>query len=131
MVENPTCQCKRQGDVGADPWDGKIPGGGDANPVLPGESHGQRSLVGYSPRGHTESDAAEHTPSPPVHLCSITSEEGILHAFLLSTERSYRAGRGGRPSAGTAHTERPRRVMWGPGAGEAWDREESGLEGIL
>ena len=27
--------------------------------LLPGESHGQRSLVGYSPRGHKESDATE------------------------------------------------------------------------
>ena len=27
--------------------------------LLPGESHGQRSLAGYSPRGHTESDTAE------------------------------------------------------------------------
>ena len=34
---------------------------------LPGRSHGQRSLVGYSPRGHRESDMNEpqhaHTPS--------------------------------------------------------------------
>ena len=37
--------------------------------VLPGESHGQRSLVGYSPRGHNELDTTEqlthintHTP---------------------------------------------------------------------
>ena len=28
---------------------------------LPGESHGQRSLVGYSPWGHKESDTAEVT----------------------------------------------------------------------
>ena len=28
---------------------------------LPGESHGQRSLAGYSPRGRKESDAAWHT----------------------------------------------------------------------
>ena len=28
---------------------------------LPGESHGQRSLVGYSPRGRTISDRAEET----------------------------------------------------------------------
>ena len=27
---------------------------------LPGESHGQRSLAGYSPRGHKESDMTEH-----------------------------------------------------------------------
>ena len=26
---------------------------------LPGESHGQRSLAGYSPRGHKESDTTE------------------------------------------------------------------------
>ena len=26
---------------------------------LPGESHGQRSLVGYNPQGHKESDTAE------------------------------------------------------------------------
>ena len=28
---------------------------------LPGESHGQRSLVGYSPWGHKESDKRAHT----------------------------------------------------------------------
>ena len=28
---------------------------------LPGRSHGQRSLVGYSPWGHRESDLTEHT----------------------------------------------------------------------
>ena len=27
----------------------------------PGEFHGQRSLVGYSPQGHTESDMTEVT----------------------------------------------------------------------
>ena len=29
--------------------------------ILPGESHGQRSLVGYSPWGHKESVTAEET----------------------------------------------------------------------
>ena len=28
---------------------------------LPGKFHGQRSLVGYSPWGHKESDMTEHT----------------------------------------------------------------------
>ena len=28
---------------------------------LPGESHGQRSLAGYSPRGHKASDTTEAT----------------------------------------------------------------------
>ena len=29
--------------------------------ILPGKSHGQRSLAGYSPRGHKESDTIETT----------------------------------------------------------------------
>ena len=29
--------------------------------LLPRESHGQRSLAGYSPKGHKESDTTEHT----------------------------------------------------------------------
>ena len=37
-----------------------IPGSGRSTPVfLPGESHGQRSLAGYSPWGHKESDTTE------------------------------------------------------------------------
>ena len=42
---------------GFNPWVGKIPWRRkwQPNPVfLPGESHGQRSLVGYSPWGHKE-----------------------------------------------------------------------------
>ena len=36
--------------------------GGQPTPVfLPGESHGQRSLAGYSPRDRTESDTTEAT----------------------------------------------------------------------
>ena len=31
---------------------------------LPGEFHGQRSLVGYSPWGHKESDTTEHACTP-------------------------------------------------------------------
>ena len=31
---------------------------------LPGEFHGQRSLAGYSPQGHKESDMTERLPSP-------------------------------------------------------------------
>ena len=43
---------------------GRSPGGGHGNPLpvfLPGESHGQRSLVGYSPQGCKESDMTEAT----------------------------------------------------------------------
>ena len=43
---------------------GKSPRGGNGKPTsvfLPGESNGQRSLVGYIPQGHTESDTTEAT----------------------------------------------------------------------
>ena len=41
-----------------DPWRRKR----QSTPVLlPGKSHGQRSLVGYSPWGHKESDTTEAT----------------------------------------------------------------------
>ena len=56
-----TCQCRRRG---FDPWVGKIPWRRAWQPTpvfLPGESHGQRSLAGYSPPGRQESDTAEHT----------------------------------------------------------------------
>ena len=52
-------------DTGLNPESGRSPGGGHANlptPVfLPGESHGQRSLVGYSPQGRVEWDTTEVT----------------------------------------------------------------------
>ena len=38
---------------------GRPPGEGNGNPLLPGKSHGQRSLVGYSPWGQKESDMTE------------------------------------------------------------------------
>ena len=50
------------GDRGFDPWVVKIPWrrAWQPTPVFsPGESHGQRSLVGYSPWGHTESGMTE------------------------------------------------------------------------
>ena len=44
--------------VGKIPWRRKW----QLTPVfLPGESHGQRSLAGYSPQGHTELDMTEVT----------------------------------------------------------------------
>ena len=42
---------------------GRSPGGGSGNPTpvfLPGKSHGKWSLVGYSPRGHKESDTTKY-----------------------------------------------------------------------
>ena len=50
------------GDLGLIPGSGRSPREGNGNPLhifLPGESHGRRSLVGYSPQGRKDSDKTE------------------------------------------------------------------------
>ena len=52
-------QCRRHR---FDPWVGKIPWGRKQQPTpvfLPGESHGQKSLAGYSPWGHKKLDMTQ------------------------------------------------------------------------
>ena len=59
MVKN---QCRKHERQGFYPWVGKIPWRRKWQPTpifLPGEPHGERSLVGYSPWGHKESDTTE------------------------------------------------------------------------
>ena len=61
VAENPLAKA---GDIkrhGFPPWVGTIPWRRAWQPtsaLLPGESHGQRSLAGCSPRGRAESDTA-------------------------------------------------------------------------
>ena len=60
--KEPACHCGRHKRYGFDPWVRKIPWrrAWQSTPVhLPGESHGQRSLVGYSPRCRRELDMTE------------------------------------------------------------------------
>ena len=48
--KEPICQFRRQKKSGFDPWVGKIPWRRAWQPppvFMPGESHGQRRLVGY------------------------------------------------------------------------------------
>ena len=50
--EEPACQCRRHKRCRFNPWVGKIPwrrARQSTLAFLPGESRGQRSLVGYSP----------------------------------------------------------------------------------
>ena len=70
-------------------WDGKIPWRRkwQRTPIfLPGKFHGQRSLVGYSPWGHKESDATEYT----------TTESGLLffapHRFWMFLWKNFNLG---------------------------------------
>ena len=61
-------QCRR---LEFNPWVGKTHWRRKWQPTpvfLPGESHGQRSLVGYSPWGHKESDTTECLTHTGAHL---------------------------------------------------------------
>ena len=52
--------------VGSLGWEDPLEEAWQPTPVfLPGESPGQRSLAGYSPRGHKESDTTEQLSTAP------------------------------------------------------------------
>ena len=64
MVKNLLTNAGDIKDVGSVPGLGRSPGGRAWQPTpvfLPGESHAQRSLAGYSPLSHTESDTTKVT----------------------------------------------------------------------
>ena len=64
------CQCRRRMRFGFDPWVGKILWRRKWQPTpvfLPGETHGQRSLAGYSQLGHKELDMTEVTQHAHMH----------------------------------------------------------------
>ena len=72
-----------------DPWVGKIPWRRSWQPTpifLPGRSHGQRSLAGYSPWGHKELDKIEVTEHTPTHA---TVFPRTAAPFYLSTSNAW------------------------------------------
>ena len=71
VVKNSPANAGDIRDVGSFPGPGISPGGGNGNPLpvfLPGESHGQRSLAGYSPWGHKELNTTEATSQSTARL---------------------------------------------------------------
>ena len=73
---------------------GRSPGGKHGNPTpvfLPGESHGQKSLVGYSSQGHKELDTALATEHAYRHGGS-DSKESTCKAGDLRPEYSLEKG---------------------------------------
>ena len=69
--EESTCQCRRHKRCRFDPYVGKIPWRRAWQPTpvfLPGESQGQRSMVGYRPQAHKESDMNEATQRAGMHI---------------------------------------------------------------
>ena len=96
FVKNPPANAGDIRDTGSIPGSGRSPGGGHDNPLqlfLPGEPHGQRSLVGYSPQGHKESDMTKVTEhahmekninfSLPIELSVMSSELPGTHSSTL------------------------------------------------
>ena len=98
--------------------------------LLPGESHGQRSLVGYSPWGCKESDTTER-------LCSLTAPlQALSYLPVLRAGPTAPVNVGGCPlcSGGTGAVEGQKlavvhgfRVNPGRGALEATSTTLTGL----
>ena len=75
---------------GFDPWAREIPWRRAWQPTpvfLPRESHGQRSLVGYSPQSHTEPHATEVTQ----HSCT---RDSLMRLILLIWDLTLRSHQG-------------------------------------
>ena len=80
LVKNHACQCKRDRRDGGSIWVRKIPWRRAWQPtpiLLPGESHGRKSLLGYGPWGDKESDVLKQ-------LSMHTHKQHIYSVFLVS-----------------------------------------------
>ena len=72
------------GDPGLIPGSGRCLGEGNGNPLQyswPGEPHGQRSLVGYSPWSRKESDTTEQLTHTHTHTHTLMMRE-VEHLFM-------------------------------------------------
>ena len=88
------CQCRRRKRHRFDPWIGKIPWRKkwQTTPVLlPGKSHGQRSLVGYSLWGCKESDTTEQLHFHSSLSCIGEGNGNPLQCSCLENPRDGRA----------------------------------------
>ena len=92
-------QCRRPG---FNSWVRKIPWRRTWQPTpvfLPGKSHGQRSLAGYSPRGDKESDTTERLTLSHFLICRmwllIDRMDCIPNAYLLGKGMGWHAVTGG------------------------------------
>ena len=86
--KEPACQCRRHKRCGFDPWVRKIPWRRAWQPTpvfLPGESHGQRSLTGYSTQGHRVGHNwrnLAHTPTSDLQLITLNYQGRFKFEYL-------------------------------------------------
>ena len=86
------CQCRRHKRLEFHLWVGKIPWRRKWQPTLvfwPGESHGQRSLVSYSPRGHKGSDMTETTQHVWLITSLVIANQFSLQLLTLSQKSDW------------------------------------------
>ena len=112
--KEPSCQCGRHKRCRFNSWVRKIPWRRAWQPtpiLLPGESHGQRSLAGCSPKGRTGSgmtEATEHTCTHSTdmhtpHLCGhLWGQAVVAPAGVSSFGQSWQ-------SQSSHHIKRKRR----------------------
>ena len=90
----PTCQCRRRKRGGFNPWVGKISQRRalQRNPVfLIGESHGQRSLAGYSPQDFKESNQLKQLSISNLNLKqSIRKGQSSKQNFFWLIKHTFR-----------------------------------------
>ena len=85
MVKSQPTNAGSAGHKGLIPGLGRSPGGGNGNLIqysCPEKSHGQRSLAGYGPRDHKESDMTErlnhdNTDQIDIYLLNISPSSRI------------------------------------------------------
>ena len=97
VVEDPPCNAKGSGITGLIPGSEKSPGGGSGSPLLysclENSMDRERSLEGYSPWGHKESDSTDYRGGVrrrwadcdrSSRNCSLPPDkENLLHCFSL------------------------------------------------
>ena len=92
--KEPTCQCRRYKRCRSDLWVERTPWRKKWQPTpvfLPGEAHGQRSLVGYSPWGWKDSDMTERQYT---HAIQILLTLSLLRGGVIFPLLGWRVGAG-------------------------------------
>ena len=99
--KEPACQCRNHKRHRFKPWVKKSPWRRAWQPTLvflPGESHGQRRLVGYCPQGHKESNTTEATQRirtsfgyTDLVVTDVCFPPRMLSHLLMSDDRESRA----------------------------------------
>ena len=90
MVKNLLANAGNIRDTGLIPVSGRCPGEGNGNPTpvfLPRESHGQRSLVGYSPWSRKELDVDQKQDGGGVGGCGVHLSPQIHQEKHLQTQK--------------------------------------------